>query len=302
MTLRSIAPQGAEFTAALTARLSVLTSEPELTDAWAEYGDILETVREHDLRLLHRFEGVLEHETGDDRVVVRLPSPMSERLIDDLDDAWARLRGRELAHVLRSQGPSLRAIASQVSVSAPYLSQLAGGAGPVPSRAVLGKLIGGIGKLDLPMPQSPGPPGEQFEAIEQRIQLLRERLRDAERRQAIPQVTVEYPQQRVARQMEEQFRSVAVRSLDPDNGGAVREVLAALIEEDDSVLEVLTLVLRDEPLQKAVLSVASLEPDLKRSLLSFLGAMGSRTPAVIRSRREAKAPTPQKSEMAQDDD
>jgi transcriptional regulator with XRE-family HTH domain len=227
---------------------------------------------------------------------------MSERLLDDLDDAWARLRGRELAHVLRLAGPSLRTIASQVSVSAPYLSQLASGAGPVPSRTVLSKLVAGTGKLDLPIPQSPGPPREQFVSIEQRLQLLRERLRDAERRQAIPQVTVDYPQQREARQLEEQFRSVAVRSLDLDTGSAVRELLAALIEEDDSVLEVLTLVLRDEPLQKAVLSITSLEPDLKRSLLTFLGAMGSRAPAVSRSRREAKAPTPQKNEMARDDD
>jgi len=302
VALRSVASQGAELTAALAARLSAVASQPELADAWAEYGAIVDTIREHDLRLLHRFEGILEHETDDDRVLARLPAPMSERVLDDLEDAWARLRGRELAGVLRSGGTSLRALAVQVSVSAPYLSQLASGAGPVPSRTVLGKLETGLGKLELPMPQSPVPPRDLFEPIGQRVLLLRERLREADRRHAAPQVTVDYPHQRVARQLEDQFAVLAARSLDLDSGTSVKELLAALVEEDDSVLQLLTLVLRDESLQKAVLSISSLEGDVKRSLINFLSAMGSRAPAVSRTRRDAKAPTPQKSELAHGDD
>jgi transcriptional regulator with XRE-family HTH domain len=295
VALRSAAPQNAELAAALTARLSAVTSESQLEEAWAEYGGITETVRERDLRLLHRFEGVLEHGLGDEGVLNRLPTPISERILDDLDDAWARLRGRELVRALRSDGPSLRAIASEVSVSAPYLSQLAGGAGPVPSRTVLGKLEVGLGKLQLEIPESPVPPRELFESIAQRAQLLRERLRDAERQQSTPQITVDYPRQRIARQLEEQFEAVAARSLDLDGGPSVKELLAALVEEDDSVLDLLTLVLRDELLQKAVRSIAPLEGELKRAALTILGALGPPPPAVSRPRRDLKAPTPRKS-------
>jgi transcriptional regulator with XRE-family HTH domain len=233
-------------------------------------------------------------------VLVRLPTPMSERLLDDLDDAWARLRGKELAGTLRSGGPSLRAIAGQVSVSAPYLSQLANGAGPVPSRTVLGKLEAGLAKLEIDVPKPPVPPKDLLEPIRQRVGLLRERLRDAERRQTTPQVTVAYPDQRIARTLEDQFGALATRSLDLDGGVSVRDLLVALIEEDDSVLDVLTLVVRDESLQKAVLALVSFEGDVKRSLLSFLGALVSRAPTVTRPRRDAKAPTPQKSDLADD--
>jgi len=269
--------------------------------AWAEYGAIAETAREHDLRLLHRFEGILEHDFGDERVLIRLPTPLSERILDDLDDAWARLRGKELAGALRSAGAPLRAIAAQVSVSAPYLSQLASGAGPVPSRTVLSKLEAGLSKLQLPMPESLVPPRELFEPIEQRVQLLRERLRDAERRQATPQISVDYPDQRAARQLEERFGAVAARSLDHDSGDVVRELLAALTEEDDSLLELLTLVLRDEVLQRVVRSFAPLDGDVKRAALTLLGAI-SPPAAVSRIRRDVKAPTLQKSEFGQADD
>lgn len=295
MALRSTAPQSAELAAALTARLSAVASEPGLEEAWAEYGGITDTVRERDLRLLHRFEGVLEHSLGDENILNRLPTPISERILDDLDDAWARLRGRELVRALRSDGPSLRAIAAEVFVSAPYLSQLASGAGPVPSRTVLGKLEAGLSKLQLEIPESPAPPGELFESIAQRAQLLRERLRDAERQKSTPQVTVDYPRHRIARQLEEQFEAVAARSLDLDSGDSVKELLAALVEEDDTVLELLTLVLRDELLQKAIRSIAPLESELKKAAFTILGALGPPPPAVSRTRRDAKAPTPQKS-------
>ena len=302
MALRSVASQGAELTAGLTSRLAAVASELDLNDAWAEYDAIVDTVRENDLRQLHRFEGVAEHETGDDRVLVRLPMPMSERLLDDLDDAWARLRGKELATTLRSGGPSLRAIAGQVSVSAPYLSQLANGAGPVPSRTVLGKLEAGLANLGIDVPKSPVPPKDLLEPIRQRVALLRERLSDAERRQTTPQVTVNYPDQRIARKLEDQFEALATRSLDLDGGVPVRDLIAALIEEDDSVLDVLTLAVRDESLQKAILAIASLEGDVKRHLLGFLGALVPRAPAVTRPRRDTKASTPQKSEIARADD
>ncbi len=299
MALRSVAPQSAQLTASLAARLAAVASQPQMEDAWAEYGGIAEAAREHDVRLLHRLEGMLEHDLGEEGVLIRMPAPMSERILDDLDDAWARLRGRELASALRSAGPSLRVIATEVSVSAPYLSQLANGAGPVPSRKILGKLEAGLSKLRLPTPESPGPPGELFEAMQQRVQLLRERLRDAERRQATPQVTVEYPDQRVTRQLEEQFEAVAARSLDLDDGASVRELLGALVEEEGSLLETLTLVLRDELLQKALRSIAPLEGDVKRAALTLLGALSPPVAPVSRSRRDTKAPTPQKSELGQ---
>jgi transcriptional regulator with XRE-family HTH domain len=272
-----------------------VASESQLEEAWAEYAGIADTVKERDLRLLHRFEGVLEHSLGDEGVVNRLPTPISERILDDLDDAWARLRGRELVRALRSEGPSLRAIASEVSVSAPYLSQLASGAGPVPSRTVLGKLEVGLSKLQLEIPESPTPPSELFESIAQRAQLLRERLRDAERQKSTPQVTVDYPRQRIARQLEEQFEAVAARSLELDSGDSVKALLAALVEEDDSVLELLTVILHDEMLQKAARSIAPLESDLKRAALTLLGALGPPPPAVSRARRDIKSPTPRKS-------
>jgi len=138
--------------------------------------------------------------------------------------------------------------------------------------------------------------------MEQRVQLLRERLRDAERRQATPQVSVEYPSERVARQLEEQFEAVAARTLDRDGGAFVKELLAALVEEDDSLLEILTLVLRDDLLQKALRSIAPMEGDVKRAALTVLSALNPPAAPVSRPRRDTKAPTPQRIETERLDD
>jgi transcriptional regulator with XRE-family HTH domain len=290
------------MSAAFTARLAAVASKPQLEDSWSEYEGITETAREHDLRLLHRAEGMLEHDSSDEPLLVRMPALLSERILDDLDDAWARLRGRQLATALRSAGQPLRAIAAEVSVSAPYLSQLASGAGPVPSRNILGKLEAGLGKLQRPIPESPRPPGELFEPMGQRVQLLRERIRDADRRQTTPQVTVNYPSDRIARQLEEQFEAVAARTLDRDGGAFVKELLAALVEEDDSLLEILTLLLRDQLLQKALRSIAPLEGDVKNAALTVLSALSPPAAAVSRPRRETKAPTLQRIETERLDD
>ncbi len=52
MAIRSVVPQSAEQVSALEGRLAAVASEPDMEGAWAEYGAIAETAREHDLRLL----------------------------------------------------------------------------------------------------------------------------------------------------------------------------------------------------------------------------------------------------------
>lgn len=299
MALQSVSSRSAGLAEVLTTRLAALTSQPELEEAWAEYGAVVETAREHDVRLLHRVEGALEHDLSDETGggLFRIPSLVSERVRGDLEDAWARLRGRQLATTLRSAGPSLRAIAAEVAVSAPYLSQLASGAGPVPSRKILDKLETGLTKQRHGLPESPAPPTEFFESLGHRAQLLRERVREVGSQNASPRVTVEYSDQRVARQLTGQFELVAARSLDIDDGASVKQLLAALVEEDGSLLMTLIAVLHDEPLQKAIRVIAPLGDDVKRAALTLLGALSPPVEPLGRPQRDNKAPTPRKSEQ-----
>ncbi len=149
-------------------QLTHLASRAEIGEAWLEYDATLREIKASDLEMLSPIE--LAFEEGDDADLEQLPTrihALTRSLRSDLQDAWARLRARSLIEGLRQAG-SLRKLASEIHVSAPYLSQLSNGAGPVPSERILTRLEAGLRAAKHEVPATPAPPGDTLKLLEAR--------------------------------------------------------------------------------------------------------------------------------------
>src|SRR5579884_544738 len=114
---------------ALTQQLRALPAVDDLAAAWAGFDEIAAHTKARDHRTLGEMEMLLEDRSEFPQAPLQRVHAsvmlLSEALGDELRDAWARLRARDLVDVLRGNGKTLRAIHDDIRVSTPYLSQLA---------------------------------------------------------------------------------------------------------------------------------------------------------------------------------
>jgi transcriptional regulator with XRE-family HTH domain len=276
-----------DLPAEFASRLAAASAEPNIEEAWSRYMEVATAAREHDLRLVSRVEGQLdEPPRGEGSVVFRPPSLVTERLRSEFQEVWFRLRGRTLALALKAPGSSLRTIAKQVGVSAPYLSQLTNGVGPVPSRNVLSKMEQGLSKGKQQVPQSPAPPDVHFETLDRRGEILRTRIEDLARSSALPSIEVLEQSGRVDKTLSEVLTSVALRSRDADDGEAVLHLLRAIVEEDGGLLTALAQLSRDARSVESALILHSLPNELRAHLQGLIKAVQVRPSVPAKQRRD----------------
>ena len=207
--------------------LRSLHPERDLAAAWQQHKRLVVTVRTEDNRRLVRVERVLEH-LEDPEPDLAEPIPRRLRLIaedlrSDFEEAWSRLVGRTLVDSLKQSDLSLRTLADLVGVSAPYLSQLSAGGGPVPSERVLLKLRQGHDRLKLPVPQHERAPIEAFSEIDRRARAVREHLEIAPMIARHPRITVDHPaNRRLELTLRECFEAIAERYVDETESRVVK--------------------------------------------------------------------------------
>jgi transcriptional regulator with XRE-family HTH domain len=274
-------------------RLSQVASLEDLNTAWHQYELTVREVKAADLEMLRPIEVAIEED--DHAALEQLPArihPLSAALRSDLQDTWARLRARQLIERLKEAG-SLRALAAKIHVSAPYLSQLSDGAGPVPSASILKRLEAGIVITDQEMPaaQAP-PPDEALEVLLQRIHRAAEQLATVSRQRSRPMVSVEYPDARKRKHLEDCLRAVADRFVDPNDGELVQELITAIVFADQPNLTQWARLTRDDSWKDLAALIAALGGDQRDAVISLVKTMAPPEPLpqlnVIKKSTEPK--------------
>jgi hypothetical protein len=78
--------------------------------------------------------------------------------------------------------------------------------------------------------------------------------------------------------------AVAARSLDAEEGAAVRDLLRVIVEEDDALLATLVQLSRDDRLLDLTRTLHSLTSDARNHLLGLIKAMRPRATSASRAR------------------
>jgi DNA-binding transcriptional regulator YdaS (Cro superfamily) len=260
-------------------QLTHLASRAEVADAWLEYDATLREIKASDLDMLSPIE--LAFEEGDEADLEQLPSRihlLTRSLRSDLQDAWARLRARSLIEGLREAG-SLRKLASEIHVSAPYLSQLSNGAGPVPSERILARLEAGLRAAKHQVPATPAPPGDTLKLLDERIEEVAKRLILLGRRRAKPVVSVEFPDPRIRKHLEDCLGALANRFVDPEEGKQVEELLAALVSADGPELSQWARLARNDSVRELVAMITRLNDEQRDATLALVKSIPAPEPA-----------------------
>lgn len=269
----------------LSLRLSELPAHPDLEQAWTLYRAVLEKVVIRDSQVLGAIEAEIEEGAtfpADSRPNLRSSPPLfSERLGDDLRDAWARLRARQLVAILKGDGTSLRGITDEVHVSTPYLSQLANGTGPVPSDRILEKLAGGVRRRDVGPERSIEPPEAALSPLVDRARSMRQQIKLLAAQRPAPQVTIDGLPARETRRLAPLFNSLVERCLDDNEGKTMYALLEALAAADPEQREVFAMVNDDVDIRDVVIALANLDDKGKRGLVALLQ---SRASEMVRDR------------------
>lgn len=272
-----------------------LHAERDTVLAWRMYRQLVVAVREEDSRRLAKVERVLEH-LEDPEPTLTEPIPrrlrmLSEDLRAEYEETWARQLGRTLVENLKKSGLSLRALAEQVGVSAPYLSQLSAGGGPVPSDRIVAKLRDGHEALELPVPAHEPPPSESFRELESRASTARDHLRLAPVATHRPRITVDHPpSRRLERSLRDCFEAIAERYVDETDGPLMKELVEHLVSADPSLLSSLAWVARDEQgTVSALQTLRTLPPDLRQRFIDLLSAISpTASPIELPTRAQKK--------------
>ena len=258
-----------------------LHSERDLDVAWQRYRQLVVRARGEDNRRLVKVERVLEHleepEPGMVEPIPRRLRLLTEDLRPEFEEAWSRLLGRTLVESLKRSKLSLRALGDRVRVSAPYLSQLSAGGGPVPSERILTNLREGHEALELTPPLHERSPSETFSEIGTRASALRDHLKIAPIGAHRPRVTVDHPSnRRLELALKECFEAIAERYVDDNEGPVVKELVELLVSADQALLSSLAWVVRDEQgAADALHNLRTLSPDLRQRFLDLLNALDS---------------------------
>lgn len=259
-------------------QLSHLASRTALAEAWVQYEATLREVKASDLEMLGPIE--LAFEEGDDADLEQLPArvhAITRWLRSDLQDAWARLRARSLIESLKQVG-SLRKLASEIHVSAPYLSQLSNGAGPVPSERILARLEAGLRTASHEPPATPAPPGDTLKPVEERIEEITKRLILLARRRAKPAVSVEFPDPRIRKHLQDCLGALANRFVDPEEGKLVEELLASLVSADGPELSQWSQLARNDSLRELVAMITLLNDEQRDAMLALVKSIPAPEP------------------------
>ncbi len=258
--------------------LSHLASRAELAEAWVQYETTLREIKASDLEMLGPIE--LAFEEGDDADLEQLPArvhAITRWLRSDLQDTWARLRARSLIEALKQVG-SLRKLASEIHVSAPYLSQLSNGSGPVPSERILARLEAGLRSTGPESPTTPMPPGDTLKPVEERIEEITKRLFLLARRRAKPAVSVEFPDTRIRKHLEDCLGALANRFVDPEEGKLVEELLASLVSADGPELSQWSQLARNDSLRELVSLITLLNDEQRDAMLALVKSIPAPDP------------------------
>jgi transcriptional regulator with XRE-family HTH domain len=259
--------------------LRSLNSERELNDAWLRYRQLVIRARGEDNRRLVKVERVLEHleepEPGMVEPIPRRLRLLSEDLKSEFEEAWSRLLGRTLVESLKQSTLSLRTLAEKVGVSAPYLSQLTAGGGPVPSERILAKLLDGHEALELTKPIYERSPKEAFSEIDTRALAVREHLKIAPVGAHRPRITVDHPSnRRLETALKECFEAIAERYVDETEGAVVKELVEILVSSDLALLSSIAWIVRDEQgAVDALRTLRELPPDVRQRFLDLLNSL-----------------------------
>lgn len=278
--------------------LRSLHAQPELGVAWQQYRQLVIRARGEDDRRLVKVERVLEHlEEPDPGIVEPIPRRLrllSEDLRSEFDEAWARLLGRTLVENLKGSKHSLRVLAERVRVSAPYLSQLSAGGGPVPSERILSNLREGHDALELLVPAHERPPSEAFSEIDVRARAVREHLRIAPVGVHRPRVTVDHPaNRRVELALKECFEAIAERYVDDNEGPIIKELVELLVSADEPLLSSLAWVVRHEHgAAEALRNLQTVSPEVRQRFIDLLNALSPTPNPIDLPNRVAKKETP----------
>lgn len=264
---------------AIGQRLGRVASLANLDAAWHQYEFTLREVKAADLQLLRPIEVAIDE--GDQEWPDRLPTrihPVSLAIRSELQDTWARLRARQLIERLKASG-SLRALATRIHVSAPYLSQLSDGAGPVPSASIISRLEVGLEKVaqEIPAPPIP-PPHEALESLLDRIERASEQLARLSRQRVPPTVSVEYPNVRKRKHLEDCLRAVAERFVDPDEGDLIEELITAIVSADRPNLAQWARLTRDDGWKDLATLIAALGDDQRDAFIALVRTLTTPQP------------------------
>jgi DNA-binding TFAR19-related protein (PDSD5 family) len=276
----------------LAQRLTHLAGADDLDASWAEFEAIVRHVKAIDLAALRPVEQAFEDEdeVGVDDLPLRLAA-IGRALRTDLTEAWSRLRARSLIRELKPMG-SLRALAEKVRVSAPYLSQLSSGAGPVPSEAILRRLEEGLRQERRPIPDAAPAPSAMLQELDRRFDDAEQRLARLRLGRTKPQVSVEYPDSRRRRQIEECLRLLAERLVDPDEGKLTEELAGLIVSADISELSQLAQVARTDGLRELLTSALALTNDQRQAIFALIRTMPPAALAVAVRPPKQKSPNP----------
>ena len=276
------------LSSALTERLGRIHDLPDLDAAWEQYGANLQAVKEPDVRRLSEIETDLDafNDPGaaPPSLPMRLPLLLAERLRTELDEAWARLSARSLVGVLKTPSLSFRSLADEVGVSAPYLSQLASGAGPVPSRRVLDKLVAAVQRQAGESPQLPVPPDEALRPLLARAEAVREFLR--QHSNALhPKVHVDYPADlRHEKALRQSFETIAERSIDPEERSHIKAMLEMLVSADVGTLATLSRMAQDEGGAYALIrALEELDEPVRENLVGLIRSLAPEIQPALRT-------------------
>jgi transcriptional regulator with XRE-family HTH domain len=248
-------------------------------DAWLRYRHLVIRTRGEDNRRLVKVEGVLEHleepESGIVEPIPRRLRLLSEDLRSEFDEAWSRLLGRTLVDSLKRSSLSLRVLADKVGVSAPYLSQLAAGDGPVPSERILAKLFEGHEPLELTKPRHERSPKDTFSEIEGRALAVREHLKLAPLGAHRPRITVDYPSNhRLETSLKECFEAITERYMDESEGSVVKELVEVLVAAEPALLSSIAWIVRDEQgAVDALNTLRALPPGVRQRFIDLLNSL-----------------------------
>jgi transcriptional regulator with XRE-family HTH domain len=256
-----------------------LRSEPDLQSGWLVYRGLVTSARAEDIRRLVRVERVLEHlgdaEPALDEAIPRRLRLVTEDLRPEFDEAWSRLLGRSLVEGLKLSGFSLRTLADRVAVSAPYLSQLSAGGGPVPSERIIAKLRRGFAALELLEPPHEPTPSELFSELANRANAAREHLKLAPLAGHRPRITVDHPPSpRIELALKECFEAIAERYVDESDGALIKELVEALVSADHTILSSLAWLARDEQgSAAAVQTLRELPAEVRLKVLELIDVL-----------------------------
>lgn len=288
-----VSPRAIDLRDQLIQGLRRVHAEGELDNAWQLYRQLVVGARGEDNRRLVKVERVLEHFEEDPAVVEPIPRRLrllSEDLRPDFAEVWARLMGRTLVESLKRSDLPLRALAEQVSVSAPYLSQLSAGGGPVPSERILNNLHRGHQALELAAPVHEPPPAESFREIDARAGAVRDHLKIAPVGAYRPRVTVDHPSnRRIEQSLKECFEAIAERYVDDAEGPVIKELVELLVSADQALLaSVAWSVSEEQGAVDALKTLRELSPDVRQRFLDLLKALTPNPPVDLPSRLAKK--------------